>query len=109
MRIMREKGVTKSIKKILNLLKDEDEDTKFQEDVEEVLRLGPYIEGVEPIKLRLNKQTATKEICARTHQLRDIEEYKNVFIKKNMNDKEKQKLKELKEQAKQKNYVRTTE
>ena len=50
-RIQRKKE-TKSIKEILKQLNDEDEVTKFQ--VEEVMKLEPYIEGgVRPIKLRL--------------------------------------------------------
>ena len=47
------------------------------------MRLSPYIEGgVRPIKPRLKTQTATEEILVRTYQLRDIVEYKDVFIKK---------------------------
>ena len=53
------------------------------------MRFGPYIEGgVRPIKLRLKTQTATEEILVRTYQLRDTKEYKDVFIKKSMNEKE---------------------
>ena len=47
------------------------------------MRLGPYIEG------NLNRQTATEKILARLYQLRDIEEYKDVFIKKSMNEEDK--------------------
>ena len=42
------------------------------------------------MKLRLKTQTATEETLVRTYQLRDIEEYKNVFIKKTMNEEERQ-------------------
>ena len=48
------------------------------------MRLGPYIKDVRPVKLRL--KTATEEILPRTYQLRDIEEYKDVLIIKNMNE-----------------------
>ena len=76
MRIKREKEETKCIKEILKQLNDEDGNTKFEEEVEEVMRLGLYIEGgVRPIKLRLKTQTATEEILARTYKLRDIAEY----------------------------------
>ena len=62
MRIKRKKE-TKCIKEILKQLNDEEENTKFEEEVEEVMRLGPYIEGgVRPIKLRPKTQTATEEI-----------------------------------------------
>ena len=54
MRTKRKKEETKCIKEILKQLNDEDENTKFEEEVEQVMRLGPYIEvGVRPIKLRL--------------------------------------------------------
>ena len=53
------------------------------------MRLSPYIEGsVRPIKLRLKTQTATEEILVWSYKLRDIEEYKDVFIKKSMNEEE---------------------
>ena len=58
----REKEETKSIKEILKQLNDEDEDTKFEEEVEEVMKLGLYIEGgVRLIKPRLKTQTATEK------------------------------------------------
>ena len=54
-----------------------------------------YIEGdVRPVKLRLKTQIATEEILARTYhyQLRDIEKYKDVFIKKEVRMKKTQKF-----------------
>ena len=54
-----------------------------------VMRLGPYIEGgFRSIKLTLKTQTATDEILLRTQKLRNIAEYKDVFIKKSMNEEE---------------------
>ena len=53
------------------------------------MRLDPYIEGVlRPIKLRLKTQTATKIFLSRTYQLRDVKEYKDMFIIKSMNEQE---------------------
>ena len=75
-------GYRKQGKRFVN---DEDEETKFEEDIEEVMKLDPYIErGRRPVKLRLKTQTATEEILARTYKLRDIKEYKDVVIKKRM-------------------------
>ena len=55
------------------------------------MRLGSYIEGdVRPIKLRLKTQTATEEILVRTYKLKNIAEYKDMFIKKSMNEEERQ-------------------
>ena len=83
---MRIKRESNCIKEILKQLNDEDENTKFKKEAEEVMRLDPYIEGVRPIKLRLKTQTATKEILARTYKFRDIAENKDVFIEKSMNE-----------------------
>ena len=59
---------------ILKQLNDEDEETKFEEEVEQVMSLGPYIEGgVRPIKLRIKTQTATEDILVRTYKIWDIE------------------------------------
>ena len=75
MRIKRAKEETKNIKEIL---KQNDEDTKFED---EVMRLGPYIEGGLRVQDLLQCMdltlllTATEEILARIYQLRDIEEY----------------------------------
>ena len=61
----------KKLKEILKQVNDENEDTKFEEEVEEAMRLGPYTEdGVRPVNIRLNTQIATKEILARTYQLK---------------------------------------
>ena len=48
MRIKRDKEETKNIKEILKQLNDEDEHHEF-EDVEELMRLGPYIEDLRPV------------------------------------------------------------
>ena len=56
------------------------------------MRLAPCIEGVRPVKLRLKTQTAAEEILERAYKLRDIREYKDVFIKKTMYEGEKQKF-----------------
>ena len=51
------------------------------------MRLGSYVEGVAtPIKIRLKAQSVTEEILARTFWIKDCEDYKQVFIKKNMNE-----------------------
>ncbi len=79
-------------------LNDED-DTKFKEEVE-VVRLGPYLEGkTRCIKIRLKSQQATEEILERTSKLREVEDCKNIYIK-NRNEEEWKKNKEMCEEAK---------
>ena len=40
------------------------------------MRLGHYVRGVRPIKVRLKTHTATKEMIVRTFRLKDCEERK---------------------------------
>ena len=54
MRIKREKEETNSMKEILKQLNDEDKDTKFEEEVEEVKSLSAHIEGFRSVNLRLD-------------------------------------------------------
>ena len=53
-RIKSDEEETKSIKEILKQLNIEDDETKFEE---EVVRLGPYTEGVSQVKLKLQIET----------------------------------------------------
>ena len=53
---------------------DEDEETKFEEEVLEIMRSGSYVGDAKPIKIRLKTQFAT-EILARTFRLKDCEDY----------------------------------
>ena len=66
-------------------LNDEDEETKFEEEIVEVMRLSLYIAGyVRTIMIGLKTQFKTEEILAKTFRLKDCEDYKQVFIKKSV-------------------------
>ena len=70
---MRDQGV-------LEKLNDEDQETKFKEEVN---RLAPYIEGgAIPIMLKLNTQQNTY-IFARTFIFKGNKDYRELYIKEN--------------------------
>ena len=51
------------------------------------MRLGSYVGGARPIKIRLKIQIA-KKILAMIFMLKDCDDYKQVFIIKSMNEEE---------------------
>lgn len=109
MKINRDKEETKKAKEILKQL-NEEEDIKFEEELDEVVRLGPYTEGkVRPMKMRLKSQIATEQILRRAHRLKQSEEHKDVYLKKYRNEEERKKLGEMHEEAKKMNEERTEE
>ena len=85
------------------MLNDEEE-TKFEEEIEEIQRMGCHEEGkTRPLKLRLKSQAVTEEILARAFTLKRAEEYNEVYIKKSMNEEERQNLRKLQQEVKQRN------
>ena len=103
LKFKRDKKEANNIKEILKTLNDEEEQ-KFEEEIEEIQRMERYEEGkTRPQKLRLESQAVTEEILARAFTLKRAEEYNEVYIKKSMNEEERQKLKKkLQQEVKQK-------
>ena len=88
LKFKRDKEKANNVKKILKKLNDEEE-TKFDEEIEEIQRMGRYEEGkIRPLKLRLKSQAVTEEILAKAFTLKRAEEYNEVCIKKSMNEEE---------------------
>ena len=69
----KEKKKRQNIKEILKRLNNENEDTNFEEEIKEVKRLGPYIEGsVRPIKTRrktdCNRRDLSEDLPTQGHK-----------------------------------------
>ena len=97
------------INKIRSILSGLGEDW-VQDEVEEIVRLGRYIEGrSRPMKVRLYSQAAAEEILRNSWKLKELEPYKKVFIRRNMTEEERDKLNELITTVRQKNEERTDE
>ena len=83
-------------------------DVNSEVDIEEVHRVGKYQEGKDrPLKVRFSTQVGTEEVLAGAWRLAKTEEYKEVWIKKDMNEEERIAQRGLVDEAKQKNKERS--
>ena len=72
------------------------------------IEIGKYSEGnARPLKVRMRSQLAVEEITARASRLAQTVECKDVWIKRDMNLEERQKEKELRQEANEKNLQRS--
>lgn len=70
--------------------------------------MGKYNEGGKrPLKVKIISQVTVEEILARTGKLAGHQDYKDIWIKKDMNLEERDKEKNLRTEAKEKNEQRT--
>ena len=105
-RVIREREELKRAKEILGKVMEEEEDENRDIHIEEIHRIGKY---TRPMKIRLNSQAAAEFILKRTGLLRKAEGMKDIYIRREMNEEERNKVKELKEEAKAKHEERTKE
>ncbi|MPC67751.1 hypothetical protein E2C01_061934 [Portunus trituberculatus] len=74
---------------------------ELDQEVEEVIRLGRYSEGGRrPMKVRMISQVAAEEIMARKGKLADDTEYKDMWIKREVNLEKREKEKVLRSELK---------
>ena len=105
-KFMREREERELAREIIRQVQDNTQD--FDQEVEEVLRIGRYREGGKrPLKVRMRSQVAVEEIMARTGKLADSIEHKNTWLKRDMSLEEREKERVLQNEAKEKNEVRT--
>ncbi|MPC69425.1 hypothetical protein E2C01_063650 [Portunus trituberculatus] len=80
----------------------QDNTQEFDQEVEEVIRLGRYSEGGRPMKVKMRSQVAVEEIMVRKGKLADDVDLKEMWIKRDMNLEEREKQKVLRSEAKEK-------
>ena len=96
------------IKYLLNKISDEND--SLYNEIEERVRLGSYEEGKSrPLKLKLKSQVAAETLLRRAWKLKDHEDTKSIYIRKNMSQEERTKMKELINDVKEKNEARNEE
>ena len=94
------------VNKILHLVQEDEPEIGKQ--IEEMYRLGKYnTDKTRPIKIKFRSQTTAENILAKTGKLADSEQYKKVWIKREMNKEERELEKTLRQQAKEKNEKRS--
>ena len=106
MKHMREREEKDLVNNIVAVVQDDDQE--LDREIDEVHRIGRYREGVaRPIKVVMKSQTAVEQIIMRTGKLAVNKDFKDIWIKRDMNEEERVKEKELREEAKEKNDKRT--
>lgn len=86
------------------------EDDQTMNTVEEFHRIGKYQEGKDrPLKIKFVTQAKAEEVLRNAWKLAKKERFKRVWINKDMDREERDELKKLVEQMKQKNLERTEE
>ena len=108
-RSKREKDELQNIKKLIKVFNEEEEEA-IEKEIDEVGRIGKYKEGGKrPVRIKFKSQTAAGEVLQRSGKLKVTEEYKTVWIKKDMNEEERAEEKDLWNEMKEKNGQRTEE
>ena len=103
---VREKEEKEVVKKIISVIQDEEQG--LEKEIEEIYRLGKYSEGSRrPLKVKLRSQVGVEEILARTGKLAGNTEYGHIWVKRDMNQEERERERKLRNEAKEKNEQRT--
>lgn len=96
--------------KVKGVLNEILEDDQTMNTVEEFHRIGKYQEGKDrPLKIKFVTQAKAEEVLSNAWKLAKKERFKRVWINKDMDREERDELKKLVEQMKQKNLERTEE
>ena len=105
-RLQREKTERENINKIMKEVKSDD--SNLENEIEEYKRLGKYEAGkIRPVKVKFKSQLDAEEALAGASKLARKEGFKNIWIKKDLNEEERAKINELWTEAKAKNEERT--
>ncbi|MPC74698.1 hypothetical protein E2C01_069072 [Portunus trituberculatus] len=88
---------------IIVIKRVQDSTQEFDQEVEEVIRMGRYSEGGRrPMKVRMRSQVSLEEIMVRKGKMADDVEHKDIWIKRDMNLEKREKEKMQKSEAKEK-------
>ncbi len=93
----REKKEKRCVEKLVETLQEEKELTG---EIEEIKRLGRYVKGGQrPMKIRFRSQVAAEETLSKSWKLAKVEEYKQVWIKRDRTREERDTINELRKEA----------
>ena len=103
---VREREEKELVKNIIQTVQENNQE--LEKDVEETYRIGRYTEGGKrPLKVKMRSQVTVEEILAKTGKLAQRMDYKDIWIKRDMNMEEREKERDLRIEAKEKNEKRT--
>ena len=105
----RESKEKESIKKVVEIVTEGDS-TETMRAVEEFHRLGKFEENKNrPIKIKFTTQVQAEEMINGAWRLAQVQECRNVWINRDLDEEERVQMKELVQEAKQKNRERSEE
>ena len=108
-REQRERKEKESIKKVVEIVTEGDS-TETLRAVEEFHRLGKFEENkYRPLKIKFATQVQAEEMINGAWRLAQVEECRNVWINRDLDEDERVQMKELVQEAKQKNRERSEE
>ena len=106
-RTEREQKEKDSLGEVMRLVTEDDQAVGA---VEEFHRIGTFEEGKErPMRVKFATQAMAETVINSTWRLSGVERYKRVWINRDMDRQEREELRELVEEARQKNSQRTEE
>ena len=108
----RESTRLERVVKILDKIVESPE--SWTNQIEEVRKIGPYkkdgkVRPNRPMRIKFSSERLVKEILSKTWRLNDQTGYKNIYVRKDLNEKEREHLFELKQEVASKNSQRTEE
>ena len=87
---------------------DKSDREEWNKEVEDCWRLGKYSKGESrPLKIRLKSTKAAEEILSNSWKLSEDERYSKVIIRKDLNVEERNTMREVNREVKEKNENRT--
>ena len=109
-KFLRERDEVKKAKEVIASLNNEEEDERYEEEIEEVYRLGRFKQGENrPLKVRFRSQAEAEELLYRAGRLSKTEEYKDIWLKRDLTEEERNRKRELSQCAKERNEERSEE
>lgn len=80
-----------------------EKETDREDEIEEVIRLGKYVEGQsKSMKIKFMSQAAPEETLNSSWRLGKVEEHKNTWVRKDTSEDERKKTSELRKEVKEK-------
>ena len=96
------------MRSLLAKISDDGED--LSGEVEESVRLGAFEKGKNrPLKIKLKSQVTAEFLLQNSWKLKDQDETKGIYVRRNMTEQERENLKDILKQAREKNEERTEE
>ncbi|MPC53022.1 hypothetical protein E2C01_046906 [Portunus trituberculatus] len=96
----------KEEERIRNLLNNISEEDDVFSEVEDYMRLGKYEEGKTRV-IMLKSQVTAERLLSNAWKLKDAQEMKMIYVRRNMREEERAKMRELVTEVREKNEARS--